>query len=189
MKMYAKFQLIKVLVYFWMCCVESKFAWLFVLQVCAFQDQVSPHQILSRSSSEPSQPTFESTHTPDHIRTADQCHTKEIALEQDQTNTDQLEDYYTETHANDDAQTQSTVRAEVAHTQQKSDRRDTVIKDKAQVTVEQVHVENETNDHGLEGEESDKRKDTNMEPVEREENTNKIRWGMLHAYFTVVPSF
>ncbi|XP_051275480.1 MORC family CW-type zinc finger protein 3 [Dicentrarchus labrax] len=122
------------------------------LEVCAFQDQVTKHQILSRSSSEPSQPTFQTTHTPHHMRTADQCLTE--------TNTD----YYKDTHTNDDST------AEVTHTQQKLTERDTVIKDKTQ-----VHVENETNDHSLDSEKRNRNKDTNMEPMERgEENIDTL---------------
>ncbi|XP_070769276.1 MORC family CW-type zinc finger protein 3 [Enoplosus armatus] len=126
------------------------------LEVCAFQDQVAKRQVLSRSSSEPSQPTFQSTHTPDHIRTAE-----ENTLE-DETAGD-LADYYT--HTNDDAQTQSAVAAEVTHTKQKLVGRDTVIKD----TEGQVHVENETHDLQPEEKERDKKKDSDMEPMEREE--------------------
>ncbi|XP_044061161.1 MORC family CW-type zinc finger protein 3 isoform X2 [Siniperca chuatsi] len=133
------------------------------LEVCRFQDQ--EHHIFSRSSSEPSQPTFQSTHTPGRIRTADRCHTEENTLEQDETNTDHLADYYTDTH--DDAQTHGMVTAEVTHKQQKPIGRDTVIRDKTQVTEEQVLVENETNDH--------RDKDTNMELMEREEeNTDTL---------------
>ncbi len=138
---------------------------------------MAKHQILSRSSSEPGQPTFRSTHAPDHIRTADRCHTEENTLEQDQTNTDHLADHYTDTHANDDAQTQSAATAEVTRRhKQRPSGRDTVIKDSVQLTEGQVSVENETNDHRLEDEEGDKKKDTNMEPMEREETTDALRW-------------
>ncbi|XP_045887114.1 MORC family CW-type zinc finger protein 3 isoform X2 [Micropterus dolomieu] len=128
------------------------------MEVCVVHQQ--KHQILSRSSSEPSQPT----HTPELIRTADRRHTVENTLDQDETNTDHLADDCTDPHAHDDAQTD-----EVTHTQQKHIGRDSVIKDNAGVTEEQAHVENETNNQRLDDEERDKRKDTNMEPLEREE--------------------
>ena len=128
---------------------------LFVLQACGFEDQAAKHQTLLRSSSEPSQPTFQSTHTPDHVRTAGRRSTEENTPEQGQTNTD----HCTDTH--DDTQTHST--PEVTHTPQKPVGRGTVVKDKAQVT----HVENEA------------KKDANMEPVEREESTGILRWVVL----------
>lgn len=159
------------------------------------QNEVAEHQILSRSSSEPSQSTFQHTHTPDHIRTAGRCHTEENTPEQ--TGPDHLAYHHTDTDVYDDAHG-------VTHMQQKPLKRATVIKDKTQV----IHVENETNDHRLEDKERDKKKDTNMKPLEREENTYTLRWVMLHVYcvyaqtceksslkifspvyFTVVPSF
>lgn len=151
--------------------------------------QQQKHQILSRSSSEPSQPT----HTPELIRTADRRHTVENTLDQDETNTDHLADDCTDPHAHDDAQTD-----EVTHTQQKHIGRDSVIKDNAGVTEEQAHVENETNNQRLDDEARDKRKDTNMELLEREEGkTDTLRWSRMQVhplkyctvYFTVVPSF
>ncbi|XP_042275013.1 MORC family CW-type zinc finger protein 3 [Thunnus maccoyii] len=128
------------------------------LEVCEFQEQMTKHQILSRSSSEPSQPTFQSTHTPDHTAAVDQCHIEENTQEHDQTNTD--------TEANDDAQTGSKVTAEV--TQDKPVGRDTVIKDKTLITHGQVHSENDKNAQSLEDKETNKTKDTNMAPMERD---------------------
>ncbi|KAI9526720.1 hypothetical protein NQZ68_036513 [Dissostichus eleginoides] len=103
------------------------------LEVSEFQDQSLQHQILSRSSSEPSQPTFQSTHTPDDTRAAGQRtrHTEETPAERDPTGTDPLADYYTDTH--DDVQTQSTV------IQRRPVGRGTVIKDKTQVTQSETH--------------------------------------------------
>ncbi|XP_068571017.1 MORC family CW-type zinc finger protein 3 isoform X1 [Cebidichthys violaceus] len=113
------------------------------LEVCEFQDQAAKHNILSRSSSEPSWPTFQTG----------RCHTDGDVLEPDRTSTDHL----TDAHVHDDAQTQSTVTAEVTHTQQTRAGRGTAI--------EVTHVENETIDTRGEDKEGDK----NMEPVEREE--------------------
>lgn len=106
---------------------------MFLSQVSEFQDQPIQHQILSRSSSEPSQPTFQSTHTPDDTRAAGQRtqHTEETPAERDPTDTDPLADYYTDTH--DDVQTQSTV------IQHRPVGRGTVIKDKTQVTQSETH--------------------------------------------------
>lgn len=146
---------------------------LFVLQACEFQDQTTKHQILSRSSSEPSQPTFQSTHTPDHIRTGDECHTGENTPEHDQADTD----HHADTNTSHNAQTQTKVTSEVTHTQQKPTGRDTVIKDK-------TWVENKAKDPTSEGKETDNKKDTNMEPVEREEeSTDTVRWDILAIFF------
>lgn len=137
--------------------------WLFMFQV--FQEQMAKHQILSRSSSEPSQPTFQSTHTPDHTVAVDRYHIEENTQEHDQMNTDM--------QANDDAEIGS---KEV--TQDKPVGRDTVIKDKTLITHGQVHVENDTN-VSLEDKECDKTKDTNMEPMERDgKSTDTLRWAM-----------
>ncbi|XP_049897515.1 MORC family CW-type zinc finger protein 3 isoform X1 [Epinephelus moara] len=130
------------------------------LEVCEFKDQADKHQILSRSSSEPSQPTFQSTYTPERIRRAGRHHTEENTQEQDQTNIDHLADADTVTHMHDDAPVQSTVTADDTHRQQRPVGKGTVIKDQAQVT----HVENETSDHRLQ------EKDTNMESAETEED-------------------
>nr|XP_046261217.1 MORC family CW-type zinc finger protein 3 [Scatophagus argus] len=112
------------------------------LEVCALQDQVDKHQILSRSSSEPGQPTFQS------VRTPDECQTEEDTIEQEQ------RDYDSDTHTSDDA-----------HTQQKLAGGETAVKDGVQG---RVHVENETNVLGLENKQRKKQKDTNMESMERE---------------------
>ncbi|XP_010730438.3 MORC family CW-type zinc finger protein 3 [Larimichthys crocea] len=127
------------------------------LEVCVFQDQNPKHQILLRSSSEPSQPTFQST--PQHMRAADGSHAEENTLEKDQMHTDQQADYYTDTRAHDDAQKES-MAAEVTHIRQKLVERDTVIKDKTH-----MHVENETSDHRQEEE------DATKQPLEREEGS------------------
>ncbi|XP_070692754.1 MORC family CW-type zinc finger protein 3 [Pempheris klunzingeri] len=142
------------------------------LEVCSSQEQMAQHQSLSRSSSEPSQPTSQSTHTPDRRRTADQCRTKENTPEQHQTNTDQLADYNTDT--NDDTHTQSAVTAEVTHTKQRSVWANVVLKDKTRVTEEQMRVKMQTYGHRLGGEERDKKENTSMEPEEREDRTNTL---------------
>ncbi|XP_059201447.1 MORC family CW-type zinc finger protein 3 [Centropristis striata] len=119
------------------------------LEVQEFQDQQDKHQILSRSSSEPSQPTFQSTHSPDH--TEENTH--------DQTDAD--------TNIFDDVQTQTALPAEVTHTQQKPVGRGTVIKDKTQ-------VEHEANYHTHQDEERDK--NTTTATVEREEDIGLLRF-------------
>lgn len=107
--------------------------------MCVSQDQLAKHQILPRSSSEAVQSVHE----------AERCHTEENTLEQDQTETDHVGDYYADTHTHTD------------------------IKDKMQ---EKVLEENGTNDQSLETEESDAKKETNVESVEREkENTDTSR--------------
>ncbi|XP_054452996.1 MORC family CW-type zinc finger protein 3 isoform X2 [Anoplopoma fimbria] len=122
------------------------------LEVCEFQDQTTKHQILSRSSSEPSWPTFR----------AGERQTEEDSL--DRTSTDHL----TDTHLHDDAQTQSRVTDEVTHTQQNAAGRATVIEERTQVR----HGENQTIDNRGE----DEQRNTNMEPVERgKESTDTLR--------------
>ncbi|XP_039975066.1 MORC family CW-type zinc finger protein 3 isoform X2 [Xiphias gladius] len=135
------------------------------LEVCVAKGQVAKPQILSRSSSEPSQPTFRSTHSPDGR------HTEENTPEHGQTNTDHLGDHHAGTHTNDKALTQTRVTAEFTQTQQEPAGRDVVIKDESGTAHWQVHVENESHSQSLEGEETDKKKDTDMEPVEREEES------------------
>ncbi|XP_068442768.1 MORC family CW-type zinc finger protein 3 [Clinocottus analis] len=125
------------------------------LEVCEFQDQPAKHQILSRSSSEPSWPAFRE----------DRSHTEEDKLEPDPTSADHM----TDTHFQDDKQTQSTVTAEVTHTKQNLVGRRTIIEAKRQVT----HVEKETIDDR--GEAKEREHNTNMVPVEREvENTDTL---------------
>lgn len=142
---------------------------LFMLQACEFQEQVTKHQILSRSSSEPSQPTFQSTHTPDHIRIGDGCHAGENTPEHDKTNTG----HHTDTNTNCDAQTQTKVTATQA--QQKLAGRDT--KDK-------TWVENEIKVPTSDGKETDHKEDTNMDPVEREEDSaDTVRWGFFVFFY------
>ncbi|XP_026213180.1 MORC family CW-type zinc finger protein 3 isoform X2 [Anabas testudineus] len=130
------------------------------LEACEFKDQVSKHHILSRSSSEPSQPTFQSAHTPDHIRTGDEDHTEEDTPEHDETNAEH------NANTNCDAQTQTKVTAEVtkAKQQQKPAGRGMVIEDKAV-------VDDAAKDATSEDEETDDTKDTNIEPVQREEES------------------
>nr|XP_040031484.1 MORC family CW-type zinc finger protein 3 isoform X2 [Gasterosteus aculeatus aculeatus] len=122
------------------------------LEVCEFQDQTAKHQILSRSSSEPSWLTFRA----------------EDDLEPDQTSADHL----TDTLAQDSAQTQSTVTSPVAHIQHNHTGRGTVIEGTTQVK----HVEDETGDDGSED------KDTSVERVEGEEEnavSHKRKSGIL----------
>lgn len=135
----------------------------FVFQVCEYKEQLDKHQVLSRSSSEPSQPTYQSTHSPDHTAEIERCHIGEHTQNCSQTNTD--------TQAKDDAPT-----AEV--TQDMPIGRDTVIKDKTLI----MHVGNDKKAQSLEDKQSNKTKHTYMEPVERDgKNTDTFRWATMHA--------
>lgn len=158
-----------------------------MLQVCQFQNQVAKHQTLSRSSSEPSQPTFQSPRTPNR------CHAEENTPEHDETDTD------CHTDTNDDTETQDRTTAKVTH---RATRRDSFIKDKTQTSQgQEEHVENEANSQSLEGKETDKSKDTDVEPAEREEESaDMFRYVacmpvvssdlyITPLYFTVAPAF
>ncbi|XP_029368037.1 MORC family CW-type zinc finger protein 3 [Echeneis naucrates] len=131
------------------------------------QNPSAKHQIISRSSSEPNQPTFQSARTPEH--------TEENTPEHDETNADQLVDDHTETHANDDAHTQNRVRIQAECSRPRPIGRDMGSKDKAGNTDGQLHVGNYAN---AEGQERDKKKGTDMEPMgraEEEESTDALR--------------
>ncbi|XP_062281002.1 MORC family CW-type zinc finger protein 3 [Scomber scombrus] len=119
------------------------------LEVCEYKEQMDKHQVLSRSSSEPSQPTFQSTYSPDRTAEVDRCHIEEHTQDHSQTNID--------TQANDDAPTAGV-------TQGKPIGRETVIKDKTLIT----HVENDKKAQSLEYKQSSKTKQTNMEPMQRD---------------------
>ncbi|KAK2849051.1 hypothetical protein Q5P01_008885 [Channa striata] len=121
------------------------------LESCEFQAQVTRHQKISRSSSEPNWPSFDSTHSPEHKRTGDPCHTEENTPEHDETYTD----HHTDT--DDEAQAQT---AEVSHIQQEDGERNTTVKDKSK-------LENEATDPTFE--ETDNDKGTNTERLEAEE--------------------
>nr|XP_043896462.1 MORC family CW-type zinc finger protein 3-like isoform X1 [Solea senegalensis] len=92
------------------------------LEVCAFQDQaVLKHQILSRSTSEPIQHTFQSSCSPPR------CHVEENTLEHGQTNTgNRPAGRRTDTHAN----------GEEKNTQQKAAGRHAVFKDRTRTAHE-----------------------------------------------------
>lgn len=136
---------------------------MFLFQVCEYKEQMDKHQVLSRSSSEPSQPTFQSTHSPDRTAEVNRSHIEEHTQDHGQTNID--------TQANNDAPT-----AEV--TQGKPIGRETVIKDKALIT----HVENDKKAQSLEDKQSNKTKHTNMEPMQRDgKSIETFRWVMMHA--------
>ncbi|XP_056295139.1 MORC family CW-type zinc finger protein 3 isoform X2 [Pseudoliparis swirei] len=115
------------------------------MEVSESQDESQKHPPLSRSSSEPSWPTIRS----------DRSRTEEDTLGSDRTRT-----VHADAHVHDDAQTQSTVTAEVTHTQQSHGGRRRVIEGKTQVT----HVEKESIDNRGEA----KERDTDVQPVERE---------------------
>ncbi|TNN81900.1 MORC family CW-type zinc finger protein 3 [Liparis tanakae] len=122
------------------------------MEVSEPQDESQKHPPVSRSSSEPSWPTFRS----------DGSHTEEDTLGSDRTRT-----VHADTHVHDDAQTQSTVTAEVTHTQQSHAGRRRAIEGKTQVT----HVEKERVENRGEAEE----RDTDVQPVEREEEDTDVQ--------------
>ncbi|XP_041653741.1 MORC family CW-type zinc finger protein 3 [Cheilinus undulatus] len=127
------------------------------LEVCGSQDNEAKHQILARSSSEPSQSSYQPTHTSCLRRTSDRCPTEENTPQSDQTSTDHLEDYRTDS---DNEKTQSSAIAEV--TGQKTAETNTVIQDKNQARPKEDHDE-----------ERDEVEDTNMEEADNEdENMN-----------------
>nr|XP_020500949.1 MORC family CW-type zinc finger protein 3-like [Labrus bergylta] len=152
------------------------------LEVCGFQDQGVKCQILSRSSSEPSQPTFQTTHTQTRKRRADRCHTEEITPEPDQTNSDQMTDCHTETQTHGgNEKTQGSVTAEASSPRQKAAGADTVFKYQNQATPGESHDE-----------ENDEETDTNMEETERDDhNMNflslKRKLGSLFSYVNKKP--
>ncbi|XP_034453051.1 MORC family CW-type zinc finger protein 3 isoform X1 [Hippoglossus hippoglossus] len=120
-------------------------------EVCDFRDQVVKHQILSRCSSEPIQLTYHSTQT-------DRYQKKENTHEDDQTNTD----HHTDRHTSDEAQTQNRGTAEHPLAKQKSVVRVRGKKDKGKISQGR--------------EETDRKKDADVETVEREEeNTDTLR--------------
>uniref|UniRef100_A0AAQ5Y9L0 CW-type domain-containing protein n=1 Tax=Amphiprion ocellaris TaxID=80972 RepID=A0AAQ5Y9L0_AMPOC len=121
------------------------------LEVCEFQEPVTKHQGLSRSSSEPVQPTFQDTNTPEHATTILRRHTEDKTLKHVETNADRLTDHCRDTHTND-AQTQS-----VTNTEEKPAGSYKSIKDKNETTAGQMLVENEANDQNLGDEECHKK--------------------------------
>lgn len=138
-----------------------------VSQVCAFKDQTAKHQILSRSSSEPSQ----------RVGSADQCLAEEN--DDDQTSTDDPGDNHTDTHANEDAREQNA--ASATRVRRESTGRDTVIKD----TI-QGQEETETSGQKREDEEGNKKKDKSSEPTERERERPTLRWSSSDHLFSSI---
>ncbi|XP_071371264.1 MORC family CW-type zinc finger protein 3 [Centroberyx affinis] len=145
------------------------------LEVGEFQDIETKHQLLSRSSSEPSQPTFQPSPTADHTLTRDRSHTheEEDPHTRDQTHTDRLSDDHADTHMGDDEM----LAAEVTHTQERDTGKDTDIQEQAEIVPEkgQKHVGNDTNTDAthtqrLEDTERDKKMETSMEAVDSEED-------------------
>ncbi|XP_036933593.1 MORC family CW-type zinc finger protein 3 isoform X1 [Acanthopagrus latus] len=122
------------------------------LEVCVPQDPAAKHQILLRSSSEPSQ----------RVGSEDQCQAEDDSADQT-TSADDPGDNQTDTHANEDAGEQNAASAEATHTRRESTGRDTVIKD-----MIQGQEETETSDRRREDEEGNKKKDRSAEPTERE---------------------
>ncbi|XP_060935322.1 MORC family CW-type zinc finger protein 3 [Limanda limanda] len=119
---------------------------------CDFRDQVVKHQILSRCSSEPIQLTYQSSQTHYRYQKEDNTH------EDDQTNTD----YHADTDTSDEAKTQNWVTAEHPHAKLKSDVRVREKKDKGKTSQGR--------------EETDRKKDADVETAEREEeNADTLR--------------
>ncbi|XP_008278558.1 MORC family CW-type zinc finger protein 3 [Stegastes partitus] len=122
------------------------------LEVCDFQEPVAKHHNLSRSSSEPVQPTFQSTHTPERTTARIQHDTEDETLRHVETDTDHLADHHADTS---DAQTQS-----VTNTEEKPVGSNMAIKDRNETTPGQTLVEKETDDQELGDEECDTEKNT-----------------------------
>lgn len=99
------------------------------------EDQGAKHQILSRSSSEPSQPTFQPT------RTRNRWHTEGNTPEHDGTDTELCEDDHADTHWNDDEETE-----DARCTQEKPAGRDTVIRDNTDAERPEREEEEESTD-------------------------------------------
>ena len=128
-------------------------------QVCVPQDPAAKHQILLRSSSEPSQ----------RVGSEDQCQAEDDSADQT-TSADDPGDNQTDTHANEDAGEQNAASAEATHTRRESTGRDTVIKD-----MIQGQEETETSDRRREDEEGNKKKDRSAELTERERERPTLR--------------
>lgn len=153
-------------------------------QVCVPQDPAAKHQILLRSSSEPSQ----------RVGSEDQCQAEDDSADQT-TSADDPGDNQTDTHANEDAGEQNAASAEATHTRRESTGRDTVIKD-----MIQGQEETETSDRRREDEEGNKKKDRSAEPTERERERPTLRCSssdnllssltfFFHFLSVIVPSF
>ncbi|XP_029917781.1 MORC family CW-type zinc finger protein 3 [Myripristis murdjan] len=162
------------------------------LEVCGFQETEPKHQMVSRSSSEPCQPTFQPQHTADDTFT-EPSHTKDTHA-QDQTHTDHLLDHHEDIHSGDDAQIQEEVALENTQTQEGHTGKDVNVRDPAEFMQEKgmqgQHAENDTSDEAtqtLEDSKSGKKTETNIEPEQREEDKveklslkRKISWPLCH---------
>ncbi|XP_072251711.1 MORC family CW-type zinc finger protein 3 [Leuresthes tenuis] len=151
------------------------------LEVCYFQEE--RHQILSRSTSEPLQPTSQSRHVPEHSASAMRWHSEENTLqrEHDDLNTQNFTDHHADRDTSDNAKTQP-----FKHPQEKLIERDTVIKDKTEVIEAQTHLEN---GERLENKESDRKRDTCMETEERDDqhiNTLSLKRKSESLYYCVI---
>lgn len=120
--------------------------------MCHFQENVTRHQISSSCSPEPPQPTSRSTHTPEHPDSVTED--TEDVFGCSETNTNDLEDF-------GDAYT-------ITHPQEKSAKRDTVIKDKNEVPQIKNIMEN---GHELQDKDDDDQGDPHAE-----EHTVTLRW-------------
>ncbi|KAM4555109.1 MORC family CW-type zinc finger protein 3 [Odontesthes bonariensis] len=151
------------------------------LEVCHFQEE--RHPILSRSTSEPLQPYSQYRHITEHSASVMRCHSEENTLQHE--HHDLNAHKFTETHADtdtsDNAKTQS-----FKHPQEKLIGRDTVIKDKSEAMDAQRHLEN---GERLENKESDRKRDTRMETVERGDqhvNTLSLKRKSESLYYCVI---
>lgn len=136
------------------CVLNHFWTWILNVFVCVSQDQGAKHQILSRSSSEPSQPTFQSK------RTRNRWHTEGNRPEHDETDTELGEDDDADTHWDGDDETE-----DERCTQEKPAGRGTAVRGSLGTTPTQEPVENQTHSQTL---------DTERE--EEEESTDTLRW-------------
>ncbi|XP_028271798.1 MORC family CW-type zinc finger protein 3 [Parambassis ranga] len=131
------------------------------LELSEFLEQVDKHHILSRSSSDP----IQSTHTPELTTTDGECCTEKNALKHDGTNTDHPTHQQTDTH---------TSVTDSRETQEKSSKRETVIKGKNEITKGQTLVDKATDYQRPKDEVSNAKNDINNALKTKDEHTDTL---------------
>ncbi|XP_017289817.1 MORC family CW-type zinc finger protein 3 isoform X2 [Kryptolebias marmoratus] len=121
-----------------------------------YEDQTATHRILSRSSSDPLQPSSPSTHRPEATTSTSQSNAQETRLEHEGTDAHVPSDSHRDTHTNDGGAQSAT------HSNEKTSERGTVAKEKNKPESEKTHVENDQRV-------DDKKRDTPMETAEKKE--------------------
>ncbi|KAM9740953.1 MORC family CW-type zinc finger protein 3 isoform 1-T1 [Menidia menidia] len=148
------------------------------LQVCHYEEEMVKHKILSRSSSEPFQSTFQFKYTPEHSPSPMNRQTEEKTFEHDDLNTQDLSDHHVDTYTSDDAKTQPSTQP-----QEKLIGRDSVIKDKNELIEAQTHL---GNGQRLETTGSDKRGDTCLERQDERINSLSLKRKSESVYYCVI---